>query len=173
MILGLFPLRLAIVLIAIIALTGPPLQANARGHGGGHSRSYTPRSYTPRSYTPRSRAPRSYTPRSYTPRSYTPRSNTPHSYRPHSYRPHHLNSTAWLDKYSSNVYMHPGGHRSLAEKHLFWEQSGHPRGWPGHVVDHRLPLACGGSDTPSNMQWQTIAEGKAKDKWERKGCTHH
>lgn len=41
---------------------------------------------------------------------------------------------------------------------------------PGYVIDHIKPLACGGADKPSNMQWQTIAEGKAKDKWERKGC---
>lgn len=40
----------------------------------------------------------------------------------------------------------------------------------GYVVDHIKPLACGGKDHPSNMQWQTVAEGKAKDKWERKGC---
>ena len=40
----------------------------------------------------------------------------------------------------------------------------------GYVIDHVRPLACGGDDAPSNMQWQTIAEGKAKDKWERKGC---
>lgn len=41
---------------------------------------------------------------------------------------------------------------------------------PGYVVDHIQPLACGGADAPSNMQWQTIAEGKAKDRWERKFC---
>lgn len=23
---------------------------------------------------------------------------------------------------------------------------------------------------PSNMQWQTVADAKAKDKWERRGC---
>lgn len=40
----------------------------------------------------------------------------------------------------------------------------------GYVIDHLKPLACGGADAPNNMQWQTIAEGKAKDKWERKEC---
>jgi hypothetical protein len=39
---------------------------------------------------------------------------------------------------------------------------------PGYVIDHIKPLACGGEDAPSNMQWQTIEEGKAKDKWELK-----
>ena len=39
-----------------------------------------------------------------------------------------------------------------------------------YVIDHITPLACGGADSPSNMQWQRLAESKAKDKWERKGC---
>jgi hypothetical protein len=40
----------------------------------------------------------------------------------------------------------------------------------GYVIDHVMPLACGGADSPKNMQWQTTSESKAKDKWERKGC---
>jgi hypothetical protein len=42
--------------------------------------------------------------------------------------------------------------------------------YPGYVKDHIKPLACGGPDAPSNMQWQTIRDAKAKDKWETKGC---
>ena len=38
---------------------------------------------------------------------------------------------------------------------------------PRYVVDHVEPLACGGIDAPENMQWQSAAEAKAKDKWER------
>lgn len=41
---------------------------------------------------------------------------------------------------------------------------------PGFVIDHVVPLACGGADSAVNMQWQSVAEAKAKDKWERKGC---
>lgn len=41
---------------------------------------------------------------------------------------------------------------------------------PGYIIDHVQALACGGADHPSNMQWQTKADAKAKDKWERKGC---
>jgi len=41
---------------------------------------------------------------------------------------------------------------------------------PGYVIDHVMALACGGIDAPSNMQWQTKEQAKAKDKWERKGC---
>ena len=41
---------------------------------------------------------------------------------------------------------------------------------PGYIIDHIKPLACGGADAASNMQWQTKAQAKAKDKWELKGC---
>lgn len=41
---------------------------------------------------------------------------------------------------------------------------------PGWVVDHVKTLACGGADRSENMQWQTVADAKAKDEWERKGC---
>ena len=41
---------------------------------------------------------------------------------------------------------------------------------PGYVIDHVEPLACGGPDDPSNMQWQTVADAKAKDKVERQNC---
>jgi hypothetical protein len=38
---------------------------------------------------------------------------------------------------------------------------------PGFVIDHVRPLECGGADDPGNMQWQTTAAAKAKDKTER------
>jgi hypothetical protein len=41
------------------------------------------------------------------------------------------------------------------------------KGW---VIDHVKPLACGGADDPSNLQWQTREDAKAKDKWELKEC---
>jgi hypothetical protein len=41
---------------------------------------------------------------------------------------------------------------------------------PGYVVDHVEPLACGGIDAPENMQWQSVAEAKAKDRRERNDC---
>lgn len=40
----------------------------------------------------------------------------------------------------------------------------------GYVVDRIVPTACGGAEEPSNMQWQTLAEAREKDKWERIGC---
>jgi hypothetical protein len=35
---------------------------------------------------------------------------------------------------------------------------------PGYVKDHVVQLACGGPDAPSNMQWQTVQDAKAKDR---------
>lgn len=169
--------------------------AAARG-GGGHSggyRSSATRSSTRlrvlypsvhvRGYTTRRRASVYPYTRSY-PRPHalynagylTTRSRTYPSIRPvrSRYRTVHTRVGSWVNKYDR------AGHaartnsdrinRSEAAKRQFEAMSGHPRGWPGHVVDHVIPLACGGADAPSNMQWQTVADGKAKDKWERKGC---
>ncbi len=44
------------------------------------------------------------------------------------------------------------------------------RACPGYVVDHITPLCAGGADAPWNMQYQSIAEGKRKDREERALC---
>lgn len=41
---------------------------------------------------------------------------------------------------------------------------------PGYVIDHVKPLCAGGPDQRDNMQWQTVADGLEKDKWERRLC---
>jgi len=56
--------------------------------------------------------------------------------------------------------------RSEAVKHAFDVQNHFPMGRKGYVVDHICSLYNGGLDTISNMQYQTIAEGKLKDKIE-------
>jgi hypothetical protein len=67
-------------------------------------------------------------------------------------------------------------HRSQKAKSIFkfsnpCPSTGRNKGTcPNYIIDHIKPLACGGLDEASNMQWQTKAEAKAKDKWERKGC---
>lgn len=67
--------------------------------------------------------------------------------------------------------------RSITERNAFQKEypcpsTGAPKGkCPGYVVDHVKALACGGADKRYNMQWQTVQEAKAKDKWERLGCS--
>jgi hypothetical protein len=66
-------------------------------------------------------------------------------------------------------------YRSLEVKHEFQRQhpcpsTGRTTGaCPGYVKDHVKPLACRGPDSVANLQWQTTAAAKAKDRWERKG----
>jgi 5-methylcytosine-specific restriction endonuclease McrA len=62
--------------------------------------------------------------------------------------------------------------RSTVAKSQFRNQhpcpaTGRTRGaCPGFVIDHVVPLKRGGADSPRNMQWQTTAEAKAKDRVE-------
>jgi hypothetical protein len=175
-------MRTPSLLVLILATLALP--AYAQHHGGGHSsssrsnsgsvhvRGYTSRSgktvqpYTrnapgdgrskvtaPRASTrgPRVSAPRTASPRS--PAVSHPRATTP--------------ATPGTRTSRGRIQ------RSEQAKDDFLRQTGHPHGWPGHVVDHKVPLACGGADAPSNMQWQTTAEAKAKDKVERRGCAPH
>jgi hypothetical protein len=39
---------------------------------------------------------------------------------------------------------------------------------PGYIKDHVRALCVGGPDAVSNLQWQTTADAKAKDRWECK-----
>ena len=56
--------------------------------------------------------------------------------------------------------------RSESATRQFKKQTGFPKGRPGYVIDHIVPLKKGGCDCPANMQWQTVEAAKAKDKWE-------
>lgn len=93
--------------------------------------------------------------------------HTPHAYRTgrmaEGYRPHlsvRLTSSGKIK-------------RSTAAKDTFKRQQPCPStgassgSCPGYVIDHVKPLECGGADDPSNMEWQTIGDGKAKDRTER------
>ena len=137
-------------LLVLVGLLGLAAPLAAQHHGGGHGRS---KASAPRASTsprgPRVSAPHAASPRS--PALKHPRATTPAVPGPRT--------------------GHGRIQRSEKSKEDFMRQTGHPHGWPGHVVDHRVPLACGGADTPSNMQWQTTEDAKAKDKVERHGCS--
>jgi hypothetical protein len=130
----------------------------AQKHGSS-SRTTAPRTSAPRAAAPRISAPRASAPRTSAPRvKQAPRASSP---RPPS-----------AAKAPSTVLRDKSGRiaRSESAKRQFQKQSGYPGGRKGYVVDHIVPLACGGADAPSNMQWQTEAAAKAKDRTERAGC---
>jgi hypothetical protein len=93
---------------------------------------------------------------------------TPHTYRKdyvaQGYAPH---SSVQRDQHGKIK-------RSSAAKSAFERQAPCPStgktsgACRGYVVDHVQALECGGADAPSNMQWQTTADAKAKDKTERR-----
>ena len=56
--------------------------------------------------------------------------------------------------------------RSDAVRRDFMRLTGYPNGRQGYVIDHIIPLACCGPDTTRNLQWQTVAEARAKDRVE-------
>jgi len=78
------------------------------------------------------------------------------------------NSVHHRSNYATGVARDANGRikRSSSAKAAFMKQTGYPNGRPGYVVDHIVPLKRGGADSPANMQWQTIADAKAKDKVE-------
>ena len=139
-----------------------------RSHSSHSSRT---RSYHRRSYRPRTHAPRTYR---------SPRVSHPRTHHSHTYHYHPRTSTRRAPHARTpraRVPHAPGARnsrgrlrRSAEAKDQFMRQTGHAHGWPDHVVDHIVPLACGGADAPSNMQWQTTQEAKAKDRIERRGC---
>jgi len=176
-------MRTSSLLLLIVATLAVPAYAQ-HGHGGGHSSS--PRSKSGsvhvRGFTSRSgKAVQPYTrnaPGEGRSKASGPRASTstrsPSVSASRPVTPRSLAATHPRAKTPATPGIrdsHGRLKRSETAKDQFLRQTGHPHGWPGHVVDHRVPLACGGADAPSNMQWQTTEEAKAKDKVERQGCS--
>ena len=177
-------MRTLSVFVVFIAALALPAYAQ-HGHGGGghssssrsgsgsvHVRGYTSRSG--KTVQPHTRnAPGEGRSKVSAPRPssspHNPHVSAPHSTSPRSPPMSHPRATTPAAPGARDS--HGRLKRSEAAKEGFMRQTGHPHGWPGHVVDHRVPLACGGADAPSNMQWQTTEEAKAKDKVERRGCS--
>ena len=175
---GVLGLASILVLATLVALLVPTtLAAQHRSY----SHSYRSGSHSHRSYAPRANRPRrTYTPRVYSRRTYSSpsyhaprhRAYTHHAPRPPARAPrvraHHTPRRVYA---ATGTRDHRGRlRRSSGAKGRFMRQTGHPHGWAGHVIDHRIPLACGGADAPSNMQWQTTGEARSKDRLERHGC---
>lgn len=175
-------MRYGILLFALLLTVAPAFGRGSRGsHSGSRgSRSYSSRSYSSHSYYSRSSGGSHPNSTSTVRSSYRSHSQTSHAYRSHPNTSHRSYSTRSYSSRGTSTYStgQRDGHgrikRSEAAKDAFKRQhpcpaTGKSNGaCPGYVIDHVKPLAKGGADVPSNMQWQTQSAAKAKDKWERK-----
>jgi hypothetical protein len=89
----------------------------------------------------------------------------------HSHSHHHsTHSSTHKTHHSSSSHRHRT--RSTTPRASFQRQNPCPVNGkksgpcPGYIVDHVTPLKRGGADAPSNMQWQTKAAARAKDRME-------
>ena len=141
--------------------------AEARGggsHGSRSSGSY--RSSSSKSYKSYSAPKRSYSKSSYSKPSRASFKSS-HSKRP-SVRSFSSKSRAAIGVARDR---HGNIKRSSAARNAFKKTHTCPAGGSGgsckgYAVDHIRALKRGGTDAPSNMQWQTTEQAKAKDKWE-------
>lgn len=193
-------MRRFVLLLLLVGLSGLAFARGSHSSGGRSysSHTYSSHSYSSHSYSSRSGGyhPRSYSSGS---SGYHTRSSSS-SHRSEHVHGYYRKDGTYVNSYtrsapgtathsrstysthSSTTYATGGGdshgriHRSAAAKDEFKRKhpcpsTGRSSGaCPGYVIDHVQALACGGADAPSNMQWQTVAEGKEKDKTERIGC---
>ena len=98
---------------------------------------------------------------------------------PHNIRQHHPQMlVVWLFVIGISISfgVEAKTQRSSAAKAEFKRlqpcpATGKPNGpCPGWIIDHVAPLCAGGTDTASNMQWQTVQDAKGKDRKERRLC---
>jgi hypothetical protein len=134
-----------LVPLAVLALLSAPLHVRGGGRGGAHHSSGS---------------------------SHSSSHSHSHTSASHHSSSHHSSSTTHSSGGTVQRDSHGKIKRSQAAKDAF--KRSHPcpstgkssGACPGYVIDHVKPLKRGGADDPSNMQWQTTAEAKAKDKWE-------
>ena len=85
----------------------------------------------------------------------------------HSSTSHSKNYCSACARNSKNKIKRSTGAKHRFEKTHPCASTGRTSGkCPGYVVDHVIPLKGGGADDPSNMQWQSKAAAKAKDRIE-------
>ena len=181
-------MRAGILALCLIA-TGSPPHADARASRGGHAHNSSSsggsrvhvKGYFRKDGTyvaPHERAASGYGSyggstsfrRSYTPRSYHTLSASHWRSSSGYFRRNSSGSSSWYS------LPHRDSHgrfvRSMEAKDRFKRShpcpsTGRSSGpCPGYVIDHVRALKHGGADDPNNMQWQTVSEAKAKDRWE-------
>lgn len=157
--------------LALLLILSFSVAFSTGGRGGGRRSRGGSYHSTSRSYSGHKAAPRVSGQYRASPRSYGRVRSTSHT---------RISSRHYRPKYSSggsyNSHSAVSGQRDRHgrikrtehARRQFMKQTGYPHGRPGYVIDHITPLSKGGVDSPSNMQWQTKEQAKAKDKWERK-----
>jgi 5-methylcytosine-specific restriction endonuclease McrA len=168
-------LTVLLLVTGLLATVTPAAEAQRRGgRRSSYSRSYSPRSSRGSSYrAPRARAYRAPVYRAPRVRTYHARLSSgvrARTTRTRSYTPRPSRAPSYSAG-SPSRDSRGRIRRSRSARQAFERQTGYPRGRPGYIIDHIVPLACGGADAPSNMQWQTRAAAKAKDRTERVGCS--
>ena len=144
-------LRALILAVSVAAILNPgPILARGGGHSGGHGGGHYTSARASSGHHSSSRASGRHS------------ASQPRSARVHTTR------GAKASRAVAGVKRDRRGRiaRSPVARRQFMAHTGYPHGRPGYVVDHIVPLKRGGADNPSNMQWQTKAEARAKDKWE-------
>lgn len=129
----------------LTALVAAPLLVPTAADAGSHVRGYYRKNGTHVAPHYR-RAPGSGAVRSHTPRTYR-RTPTP------SYTPRYHNGKVKRSSSAKAAFRRSHPCPSTGRS------SGACR---GYEVDHVTPLACGGSDAASNMQWLTMSENRLK-----------
>jgi hypothetical protein len=153
---------LVILSMAVVSLLSatPSRRSGSSSGSSRYSRSYR----SPRAHNSfHTRSSRSSAPRSYS----SHRSHSPRAYPSHGYsRPSRAGGPNERDS-RGRIKRSAEAKDSFKHQHPCPTTGRRNGACPGYVIDHVKPLECGGADDPSNMQWQTIAAGKAKDATER------
>ena len=103
------------------------------------------------------------------PAAYAKSSHSSHSYanRSHATRTYHSRAYPGVRRDARGRIARSGEAKDQFRKSHPCPATGKRYGaCPGYVIDHIHALKHGGADAPYNMQWQTRAAAKAKDKWE-------
>jgi hypothetical protein len=130
-------------LLAVLMLLMLTLPVYARGRSGsraGGSRSHSSRSYSGKSHS---------------------------NAGPKAHRPHSSAKCIGCARDSHGRIKRSAAARDAFKRSHPCPSTGRSSGaCPGYVIDHIKPLKRGGADDPTNMQWQTTAAAKAKDRVE-------
>jgi hypothetical protein len=162
----------SVLLILMVAFAIPATAAGGHKHSSGGSHSTTSHSSTHSA---------SHSSHSSSKSSHSSSKSSTHAYRPSS-RPRSQSASSHItnghssshSKAATGVTRDSHGKIARSQRAKDDFKKSHPcpstgktsGACSGYIIDHVQALKRGGADSPSNMQWQTTAAAKSKDKWE-------